>query len=191
MSAAHNANGILRLTKSAKKISGSYWLKKQQNVRYGFDSVFQFSITNPGGEGYGCGLALVLQNMNATLQWAAHPGPWQAVHNGLCVVLTTNQAQALTVFAGGAEGKRRRALATTGAIPNILDGKVHTVRAVLKSGRMRVYLDDMKKPALSLSVRLDREVNLDKGKAWVGLVAGTGAAYETHDIFNFAFAPSK
>ena len=191
LSAAHNADGVLRLTKSSPKISGSYWLKKKQNVAYGFDTVFQFRITDPRGEGHGCGLALALQNMNATLQWPASPYPWRSIDSGLCVAFDTYKTNAVSVAAGGKGGKKNRVLATTGAIPKITDGKVHTVRAVLKSGKMRVYVDDMKKPALSLSVRMDREVDLDKGKAWVGLVAGNGAAMETHDILNFAFAPSK
>jgi hypothetical protein len=55
---------------------------------------------------------------------------------------------------------------------------------------MRVFLDDLTNPVLTISLDLSSLLRLDNGSAWVGFTAGTGAAWENHDIVSWQFGPA-
>jgi hypothetical protein len=79
-------------------------------------------------------------------------------------------------------------IARTTAIPNLLDGRIHTsvvLYTPADGGFLQVVLDSR----LVLTVRVDLStlLNLDEGRAYVGWTAGTGASWENHDITFFSF----
>src|SRR5580692_9876249 len=54
---------VLRLTSAKPDLAGAAWLPERQPVGNGFETTFQFRLTEPGGLGRGAdGLAFVLQN---------------------------------------------------------------------------------------------------------------------------------
>src|SRR6478752_4903176 len=55
--------GRLRLTPAMRQTVGAAWFSEKKYVQRGFDAVFRFQITDPGGLGPGAdGFAFVLQN---------------------------------------------------------------------------------------------------------------------------------
>jgi hypothetical protein len=80
-------------------------------------------------------------------------------------------------------------LGFTTAIPDLSDGNVHEARIHYRPGSMRVFIDGV----LVLTAAIDlANVNgtnrLDAdGAAWIGLGAGTGGAYQNHDILSWSF----
>jgi hypothetical protein len=79
---------------------------------------------------------------------------------------------------------------TTPAIPLFADGRVHTTKVAYMPGTLRVFLDDMTKPVLTVPVDLGTKLSLDNGQAWVGLTAATGRRFQAHDILSFSFVPA-
>ena len=64
-------------------------------------------------------------------------------------------------------------------------------RVVYAPGALSVFLDDLTNPALTIpNLDLSRLLLLDNGSAWVGFTAGTGAAWENHDILAWQFGPA-
>ncbi len=73
---------------------------------------------------------------------------------------------------------------------NMSDGNVHTARIVYNPPTMKIFLDNMNTPVLTASVDLGALLALDAGRAYIGLTAGTAAAYENHDILSWSFEES-
>jgi hypothetical protein len=67
------------------------------------------------------------------------------------------------------------------------DGYVHTARIQYSPGTLSVFVDDL--VTLTVSLDLGGTLDLDNGRAWVGFTAGTGEAYENHDILSWSFTP--
>ena len=53
------------------------------------------------------------------------------------------------------------------------------------------YVDDMDNPLISLPINLNAALNLQEGVATVGFTAGTGRAYQKHDILSWYFCESE
>lgn len=66
-------------------------------------------------------------------------------------------------------------------------GNLHTARIAYTPGTLSVFIDDLEQPVLTVRVDLDTLLELDNGKAWVGITAGTGGSYENHDILSWSF----
>ncbi len=74
--------------------------------------------------------------------------------------------------------------ALKGDLPNFSDGNLHTVRIDYRDGVLFVSVDQTQ----VLSVAVDLNVlGFENGRAYVGFVAGTGAAFENHDIASWSF----
>ena len=55
-------------------------------------------------------------------------------------------------------------------------------------GLLFVYLDDMYSPILTTPINLDKTLNLDDGKAFIGITAATGDKnWQAHDILGWQF----
>lgn len=55
-------------------------------------------------------------------------------------------------------------------------------------GVLAVYLNDMDTPVLSVPLRIEKSLELNHGRAWVGFTAATGElAWQTHDILSWQF----
>ena len=51
-----------------------------------------------------------------------------------------------------------------------------------------VYIDDLYTPVITTPLNLDKTINLDDGRAYVGLTAATGDSHwQSHDIRNWQF----
>ena len=55
-------------------------------------------------------------------------------------------------------------------------------------GVLRVFVDDLADPVLTVPVNLGAHLGLDQGRAWVGFTSATGAAYQNHEIGNWTLS---
>ena len=108
------------------------------------------------------------------------------------------------------------AIGTSVTVPNLSDGERHVVRVVYdpdfvpedashKSfrggaylldlmrdykhglGTMKVFIDDLADPVLTVPINLAAFMDLDNGRAWVGFTAATGRSMQNHDVQSFSF----
>jgi hypothetical protein len=187
-------------------------------VAGGFDTTFQFRITEPGSpRGYtyggrpqsgGDGLAFLIQNSSASavsesggggnLGYGGYEGSSGGIPNSLAVEFDTfynpeyhdpNDSH-LSVHTRGAAPNSSDEKCSIGAArtSNLSDGKVHTARVVYVPGQLRIYLDHPEKPVLTVHADLARLLRLPEGLAWVGFTGSEGGAYENHDLLSWTFA---
>ena len=81
-------------------------------------------------------------------------------------------------------------------VPTMSDGSVYTVTIDYEPpscigdcgpGLMTVKLGNT--TVLTSELTLEDSMNLNSGKAWVGLTSATGSAFENHDILSWTFTP--
>jgi hypothetical protein len=201
----------LRLTQSAVNFQvGSVWFKRsKQFVQDGFDTTFQFQITAPSGAVHpddrnsgGDGFAFVIQGAGDAILGASGGGiGYEGILKSLAVEFDTwwNNANGfvdlkdpngnhISVQTRGPEANSPHHSASLGAtvgIPNLSDGRVHTVTITYLPGTMRIFFDNAL--VLTVSVDLTLHLQLADGRAWVGFTAATGLAHENHDILSWSF----
>lgn len=76
---------------------------------------------------------------------------------------------------------------------NLADGAMHTAVIEYDPGTLKIYIDNLGLPVLTISTDLSTLLNLngDSGTAWVGFTGSTGGFTETNDILNWNFAPAN
>ena len=108
------------------------------------------------------------------------------------------------------------AVGTSVNVPNLADGERHVVRIVYDPefvvedaahasfrsgehlldlmrdyahglGTLKVFVDDLGSPALTVPMNLGAFLDLDNGRAWVGFTASTGESFQAHDVLSFRF----
>jgi hypothetical protein len=198
-----------RLTPSFRYQRGAVWLADRQLTATGFQSTFQFRITNPGGlvqwspQGYqrgGDGFAFVIQNYTVPVlgAFAGYLG-YHGIPRSLAVEFDTwwnaepgfydpngNHISVHTRGGGGNSASELASVARTTAIPFLKDGATHVVRIDYTPGTLRVFVDNMTTPVLTVpNLDLSSLLGLTDGRAWVGFTAGTGSAYQTHDVLSW------
>ena len=211
---ARVTGNVLRLTPAIQSKSGAAWFRDKQSIGSGFQTTFQFQLTETGGLGKGAdGFAFVLQNSGphaiggrgsaggfgvAARENGSRPGiPWS-----FSVFFDTFQNReegdpSGNYIAFRTSGKpaamrwpQDRLASTRKLHVHLKDRKVHTVRIVFLPPILAVFLDESRKPVLEarvdLSIVVDRE-----GAAWAGFTASTGGGYENHDILNWSFDGAK
>jgi hypothetical protein len=208
-SVASLGNTGFRLTPSLPYRRGGVWMINKQPVANGFQSTFQFRLTNPGGLvqhtpfGYqmgGDGFAFVIQNFGIPVlgPFAGYLG-YHGLPNSLAIEFDTwlnyeagffdpNDNHISVHSRGPAANSVSEAasLGRTTAIPFLKDGATHLARIDYTPGVMSVFVDNLSSPVLTLSgLNLATLLNLDNGSAWVGFTSGTGSAYQTHDILSW------
>jgi hypothetical protein len=192
---------VLRLTPAVPDQAGSAWESSKQTVETGFETTFQFRITEPGGiedDPLGAdGLAFVVQNYSVTALGAAGGGiGYDGIPNSLAVEFDTwpnfdlgdpdnNHVSIQTRGTAPNSVAHQFSLGSTSAIPNLSDGQVHTATIRYTPGTLQVSVDGSE--VLSVAVNLAELLTLDGGRAFVGFTAGTGAAWENHDILSWSF----
>ena len=205
---------VLRLTPAHRSRSGAAWFREKQAIGSGFQTTFQFQLTENGGLGNGAdGFAFVLQNSGASALGGrgsaggfAVASPGQGSQRGIpwsiAVFFDTfrNREEgdpsanyiAFRTYGKPAEMRwpEARPASTRHLRVHLKDNKVHTARIAFVPPVLAVYLDDSIKPNLQavvdLSIVVDRE-----GSTWVGFTASTGEGYENHDILNWSFDSAK
>lgn len=190
--AAQNGN-VLRLTPAETSKMGSAWAANKQYCAAGFDTHFQFRLTNQGGGG-GDGCCFLLQNLGPNSDVWGGQGVWT---NFVSVFFNTaHNWPGCTDYkrcdvSGNSVGIRTNEVYLTQVdlTPlgiNLEDGAVHQGRVLYDGINMSVWLDGVmvftSVPIPGLATALDAD-----GKAWVGFGAFCGSAYENQDILNWTF----
>jgi lectin family protein len=209
----------LGLTVNEGLQTGAAWLPDKQQVQNGFEATFEWQInrTNPrrGADGF----AFVIHNADGlpfpqfALGAGRHGLGYQGIPNSLAVEFDTVQNPPADFGQGtrGDPNSNHISVQTRGqdpnhantdfslgfttqtepAVPLFANGAKHTTKLVYKPGNLAIFLDDMTKPLLNVSVDLGTKLRLDEGKVWVGFTAATGRRSQAHDIYTFTFTPSE
>jgi Legume lectin domain len=209
-SARYVAN-FLRLTAAREQEAGGVWHVTKEPITSGFDTTFQFRLTQPGGLGLGAdGLAFVLQNHGpSSLAGRGSAGGWglgdgqrnrhsSGIPRAIAIFFDTfqnNEAHDpsnnfIGIFNNGGPREMRWPPPRVAYTPSLRvwlkDSNVHTARILYRPPLMSVYLDDLSTPVLTSP--LDISLVADAGgRTWVGFTASTGAGYENHDILAWSF----
>jgi hypothetical protein len=210
---AAQVNSTIRLTPTASSQKGSAWHQTKQAVEDGFETTFQFQITPQSATGAGAdGFVFVIHNSPAgtsalgghgkVIGYGAVDGGSNAVMNSIGIEFDSWNNNTSSVDFGDPNDNHiavhRLTMATekqttanrlgyNSTIPPLEDGMVHDVKITYDPGTLRVYLDDMTTPKLSLALDLAAAIPLDQGKAFVGFTSGTGSANSNHDILSWDF----
>jgi hypothetical protein len=192
----------LRLTPATNSQTGGAWLDSKQAVEQGFETVFQFQVSQISGQGAD-GFAFVIQN-NAfpALGPAGDDMGYGSIANSLAIEFDTFQnpetldldANHIGIHSRGTDPNSAEESASLGVVTpsiNLSDGAIHTVVIRYAGGKLKVFLDDLNnQPALELPMELGTLLTLDNGAAWVGFTSSTGGAFENHDILMWSFRPN-
>jgi hypothetical protein len=209
------ASNVLRVAPLGYFQAGSAWITGKQPVSKGFDTTFQFQISGQDDQ-KADGLAFAIQNDNPTALGSSGEGIGYGqtyapgITDSLVIEFDTFQNSTendpngnhISVQTRGTDQNSENhnySLGVATAIPNLADGNAHTVRVLYTPGTLQVYLDDMRKPVLSVPYRFDSGgtylsggvapgLSLESGTAWVGFTAATGNYQANHDILNWSFA---
>jgi hypothetical protein len=202
-------NSVLRLTSAQLGQVGAAWYINKQEVGGGFVTVFNFQVTAPGGQldadgnPGGDGFAFVTQNSNVSaLGFAGGAQGYGGIPNSLAIEFDTWNSSALPFGINDPNGNHVSvhtrgilpnsdaeafSLGSTTVIPDMSDGSVHTVMIAYEPGTLQIFVDDLSTAVLTIALNLADVLNLDDGTAFVGFTAGTGGAYENHDILSWLF----
>jgi hypothetical protein len=88
----------------------------------------------------------------------------------------------------GANGPGEAMRLAVAELHEIEMGATHTARIVYEPGLLRIYLDDFSTPALEVAIDISTLLDLPGGTAFAGFTAGTGGAFEGHEVSSFHFA---
>ena len=196
---AGQTGAVLRLTAAADSLVGGAFASKKQLCATGFDTRFQFQITSPGARPGttpgGDGFMFTVQNLGPNDSgWHPPPTP---VNNYVGVFFNTFlnwpgctnytecdvSSNAVGIVSNGLY------VAQTDLTPlgiNLKDGAVHAAHIAFDGEALTVWLDGVmvltNVPVPGLATAVDAA-----GYAWVGFGAGTGWAWENHDILSWTF----
>jgi hypothetical protein len=192
-------DGFVRLTRSRPGQVGGLWLETKQAVTNGFETIFQFRITEKAGHGAD-GFTFVLQSRpTPTLGGGGYYLGFFRGGSALAIKFDTYHwhrksyvnYDEITVTTSGDEERPQDLGDPLGTVtgPGLFSGgNIHTARVSYVPGNLLIFLDDLEKPLLTVAVKLEDFVSFDKGLAWVGFTASTGDDSENHDILNWAFS---
>jgi Legume lectin domain len=202
---ARQEGRVLRLTPSRHDAAGAAWFRDRQPVSGGFESVFQFRLTEQGGLGGGAdGFAFVLQNSGPSALGADGSGGGFALRDSstgipqsVAVFFDTFKNQEIgdpsnnfvTICTAGTPEQMHwpppRVAFTRKLAVKLKDGRIHTARIAYQPPVLTVYLDNAR--VLVSTVDLSTVTGPD-GAAWTGFTASTGSGFENHDILSWSFS---
>jgi len=190
----------VRLTPAQRGQAGGLWFSTRQGIENGFETDFRFQFTERGGHGAD-GLAFVIQNNETPLLGrTGHAMGFQGIPNSLVVkfdpyhyknkeyvkydevAVLKNNSLKVSPANEGVIGSATNAVFT--------DGQIHTVKIIYTPGNLKVFLDDLSNPLLTVPVDLSEAIASDGGRAWVGFTAATGADFYNHDLIGWSFNSS-
>ena len=206
---AARVDRVLRLTTATEEIAGAAWYPEKQSVANGFETAFQFQLTEQGGLAKGAdGFAFVLQNSGPRALAGRGGAGGFALGDGFGKPDRPGIPHSIAIFFDtyrnpGDPSGNYIALCTNGSRAemrwppprlaythklrvHLKDGRVHAVRAVYKPPILSVFLDQGAAPVLTSTLDLSTVVDA-QGLAYVGFTASTGAGYENHDILSWSF----
>lgn len=158
---ATTAGNQLRLTPNSNGQVGAAWATTPQAVQGGFDTTFQFQITNPGADGF----AFVVHNSSAGSSAIGGGGNnlgYAGISNSLAVEFDTHASGgemgvphvSIQSLGGSANSSADSASLAHVSYAAMTDGAVHSVRITYEAGRIDVYLDGATTPSLSANTDL-------------------------------------
>ena len=197
---------LLRLTPAKRHMAGAAWFERKLTVSGGFESSFEFQLTEQGGLGPGAdGFAFVLQNSGPdalgnrgsaggfALGEVQRYGQAQGIPRSIAIFFDTYRNQRFGDPSGNyiaicTAGKPRQMrwpplrLAYTRKLPvNLKDGQVHETQIAYKPPILTVVLDGH--VVLTSPVDLSTVIDAD-GAAYAGFTASIGNGLENHDILS-------
>lgn len=214
----------LRVTAAAGNQLGVAYYAQPVRVANGFDTVFKFQFTNLGGGGAD-GMTFIIQNdprgttamgvAGGEMAYGAAPTSpaGTAIANSLLIELDTyysggegdlsgNEVSIHTNGIGDNDNDESYSLGHVSPTTNLSDGLTHALRVNYDSGTLRVYLDDLTNPLLSVPYDFASGGQwigggpvgglnlLPGGTAYVGFTAATGGAWEDHDVLSWTWSSS-
>lgn len=189
----------LRLTPASGGQEGAAWFAEQQYVSLPFTSSFSFQLTGgPGEPNNSDGFTFNIQNFSPTARSGGGGTLGMLFPNSLAIEFDTHMnteigdpnGNHVSVQSNGTNTNSWEHSASLGwASPSfdLNDGLEHIVRVDYVPGTLSITLDDQ--ALLDVPVYLDRLLELQEGKAWVGFTAATGGGWQNHDINNWTFTP--
>jgi hypothetical protein len=192
----------LRLTPATNSQTGGAWLAGKQPVQFGFETVFQFQVSQPSSKGAdGFAFVILGQESPALGNTGAGLG-YSSIANSFAIEFDTFQnpeaadldANHIGVHSRGTMPNSTDESASLGLVTpsiDLSDGAIHTVVIRYAGGMLKVFLDDLNnQPVLELPVDLGTLLDLENGTAWVGFTSATGGQFENHDILMWSFRPN-
>jgi len=198
----------LRLTPAERHLAGAAWLRDRQIAGNGFETEFEFRLSEAGGLGGGAdGFAFVLQNSGPAAVGGTgsgggfalgNDGSLGAIPQSIAVFFDTYRNQEIgdpsnnfvTVCTAGTPQEVHWPPARLDSSKrlgvNLKDRKAHTARISYQPPVLTVFLD--RRRVLATAVDLSTVTGPD-GSAWIGFTASTGGGYENHDILRWSFSP--
>lgn len=203
------------ITPPVRASAGSFWRSDRQTIASGFETTFTFRVRDIAGRGAD-GFAFVIQNSAAGAGALGAPGGgmgyatnevfpdlpgYTGISNSLAVEfdMWDNTGQwgdfsshsHISVQTNGTADNRPSAGFSRGHFiaSDFGDGLVHTARVSYTPGVLRVYLDNLLSPIITVSIDLSTTLSLSGGQAFVGFTAGTGALADAqrHEVLSWEF----
>lgn len=202
------AGSVLRLTPATQFQAGAAWYATQVPVANGFQTTFDFELTNastPPGDGF----AFVVQNSGVfalgldggNLGYGSPPGGGipdsiaveaDVYKNGPPIEYGDVSGNEIAVQSCGTGPNSANHLVgctlgiTNVVSPTMADGAAHQVVISYVPDMLTISLDGSN--VLQAPVNLSTELSLSGGDhAWIGFTGSTGGAYENNDILSWNF----
>jgi hypothetical protein len=201
----------LRLTPAQNHRAGAVWSEQKQLVAGGFETTFEFQLTEQGGIGPGAdGFAFVIQNAGPdaigsrgsaggfALGDRRYYSHRQGIPQSIAIFFDTYYNRETNdpsdnyvgICTAGRPNKIRwppSRLANSRTLKvDLKDGQVHQVRIQFRPPILTVFLEDEQvlRSTVDISTVVDSE-----GAAYTGFTASTGGGFENHDILNWNLHP--
>ena len=191
----------LRLSPNKPEEVGAAWFTTKQQVAGGFETTFQFQITNQGGTAIELGadgFVFVIQSAgtaelgdfggaigyngfpSVAVEFDTFPNPENNDPNNNHISVHTLNGLPNTQNHSASIGQ-------TTSIADLSDGSTHVVKIVYVPGTLEVFLNNLTTPVLTVSVNIATALSLPGNDAYVGFTSATGLSFETHDILSWSF----
>ncbi len=195
----------IELTPAQKNRRGGVWFAdKKIPVSDTFQIEFCFRIHKNGGSGPsgkgGEGLAVVIHNN----EYHAKNGSkgeglgYAGIPNSIAIEFDAQdtedmEAQHISVQTNGVDENSFEKEYSIAAMKleklDLKDGKLHHVKISYSNYQMSIFVDNKK--ILRFPFNILHHINLDSGKAWVGICAATGDTYAVHELSCFTMQSTQ
>jgi hypothetical protein len=224
---AAQSGSVLRVVPSVLSQRGAAYYSTPVTVENGFDTTFTFQTSAPSGGGADCVAFIVHNDPRGTAAIGNHAGamgygafatspPGTAIANSLVVEFDTFagsfngfsdlSGNEISVHTGGVGDNSQSEGFSLGRVTpatTFSNAAVHTARIHYVPGTLRVYLNNLTTPVLTVPYSFATGGTwvlapggpvgglalLPGGQAYVGFVACTGGSFENYDILSWKYEP--